>query len=346
MSERTSAPFRCPDCSTEVGPGLLSCPVCRRLVHSDELKRLAGEAARASETGNLSVELAAWRRMLELLPKDARQHEVVREKIDGLGRRVDAGEGPKPERPKWAARAAGLGAVGLFVWKFKAVLAFLATKGKLLLLGLTKAGTFFSMLLSIGVYWQFLGWKFALGLVGSIYIHEMGHVAMLRRYGIRASAPMFVPGLGAFVRMNQYPANPREEARVGLAGPFWGLAAAAASAVAFWATEVPAWGVIAKVGAWINLLNLTPVWQLDGNRGFRSLTRPHRWFCVLALAAAWVATVEMTLLLPLAFAVVRAMSRKAPAERDTVGLVQYVTLVVALSALLLIDVAIPVPGGE
>src|SRR6266581_3932628 len=37
---------------------------------------------------------------------------------------------------------------------------------------------------------------------------------------------MFIPGVGAVVRLKQYPADRREDARVGLAGPIWGLGAA------------------------------------------------------------------------------------------------------------------------
>src|SRR2546430_4861243 len=83
------------------------------------------------------------------------------------------------------------------------------------------------MLLSAGVYWTIWGWKFALGVVLSIYVHEMGHVQALQRYGIKATAPMFIPGVGAVVRLKQYPADRREDARVGLAGPLWGRPAAA-----------------------------------------------------------------------------------------------------------------------
>jgi len=71
-------------------------------------------------------------------------------------------------------------------------------KGKLLLLGLTKSTTLFTMLLSMGVYWTAWGWRFALGLVLSIYVHEMGHVAALQRYGIKATAPMFIPGFAGY----------------------------------------------------------------------------------------------------------------------------------------------------
>src|SRR5207253_1330115 len=104
----------------------------------------------------------------------------------------------------WGKGAAGVGAVGALLAKFKFVLLFVLTKAKLLLLGLTKGGTFLSMLLSAGLYWTIWGWKFAFGLVLSIYIHEMGHVQALQRYGIKATAPMFIPGFGAVTRPQRW----------------------------------------------------------------------------------------------------------------------------------------------
>ena len=59
----------------------------------------------------------------------------------------------------------------------------------------------------------------ALGLVLSIYVHEMGHVIALRRYGFKADAPMFIPGLGAIIRLRQHVVDPRADAQIGLAGP-------------------------------------------------------------------------------------------------------------------------------
>ena len=102
-------------------------------------------------------------------------------------------------------------------------------KLKFLLLGLTKASTFVSMFAFFGVYWSIYGWPLALGLVLSIYIHEMGHVAMLRRLGIAAGAPMFIPGVGALVMLKQHVADPLTDAKIGLAGPVWGLGAALAA---------------------------------------------------------------------------------------------------------------------
>ena len=128
----------------------------------------------------------------------------------------------------WSARTTTgvLGTLALAAWKFKFLAFVVLGKAKLLLLGLTKASTFLSMFAMVGVYWTRFGFWFALGLVLSIYVHEMGHVAALARYGVPASAPLFIPGLGAVIRLKQDFTDPRQDARVGLAGPIWGLGAA------------------------------------------------------------------------------------------------------------------------
>src|SRR4051794_23892251 len=278
---RGAATAVCPGCGAAVPPALNACPSCHRLIHGERLKLLAREAERATDAGELADALAAWRSALELLPPDTRQHRAIRERIAALGREVDASP-PPPTTPAdagagsgagaageqatgWGkAGATGIGALALALWKFKFFALIVLSKAKLLMLGLTKMSTFSSMFLSIGVYALAWGWKFAVGLVLSIYVHEMGHVAALMRYGVRASAPMFVPGLGALVRLKQPLDDPRQEARVALAGPVWGLGAATAAYVAFLATGWAYWGAIAKVGAVINLFNLLPFWQLDG----------------------------------------------------------------------------------
>src|SRR5271157_5500820 len=171
------------------------------------------------------------------------------------------------------------------------------SKGKLLLRGLTKASTFFSMFAMVGVYWTAFGFWFALGLVLSIYIHEMGHVAALTRYGVPASAPLFIPGLGAVIRLRQVFTDPRQDARVALAGPTWGLGAAVCCALVFMATHEKIRAALAQFGAFINLFNLLSIWQIDGGRVFRTLNRPQRWLGATALATAWAITEDGLLLL-------------------------------------------------
>jgi Zn-dependent protease len=151
---------------------------------------------------------------------------------------------------------------------------------------------------------------------------------------------MFVPGLGAMVRMQQYPVDAREDARVGLAGPVWGLGAALVAAAVFYVTDVPIWGAIARVGAWINLFNLLPLWQLDGGRGFRALSKSQRFLVAGLLAILYFWTKEGLLVLLLIVAALRAFGAEQDAPGDRVAFVQFVLLLFALSALLLIHVAL------
>jgi Zn-dependent protease len=94
------------------------------------------------------------------------------------------------------------------------------------------------------------------------------------------------------------------------------------------------------VGAWINLFNLAPIWQLDGGRGFRALSRKQRIWATAAIGAAWFLTTEGILLLLLIAGLIRVVQKDAPAEPDRRALVEYVVLVAALSAL----AATKVPG--
>src|SRR6266481_1091722 len=317
------APSVCTQCGTQIAPALLACPSCRRLVHAEELKRLAAAAEGAEQAGDASAALAAWREALDLLPADATQHQVVSARIAALSRSLDAGPAGAKHGSGLGKGAAGVGALGALLFKFKFALMFVLTKAKLLLFGLTKASTFFSMLLSI-------------------YIHEMGHVQALQRYGIKATAPMFIPGFGAVIRLKQYPANAREDARVGLAGPLWGLGAALAAYMVYRATGIGVWGAIAHFGAWVNLFNLVPVWQLDGARGFRALTRQQRWTAVAVIAAMWLVTSEGLLVLLGIAAAATAGFAHAADEPDHTALAQYAFLVAVLA--LMTWIAVPGTG--
>jgi Zn-dependent protease len=324
----------CAACGTAVAPSRLSCPVCHALTHAEELKRLAAEAESAESEARPGAALVAWRQALGLLPPDSRQAAVVAGRVEALSRRAGTEEGaaPEPERRtlRGAWKGGGLGAV----------LLLLLSKGKLLLLGLTKIGTLASMLAFLGVYWAAFGWQLALGLVVSIYIHEMGHVAELRRLGLPASAPVFIPGLGALVRLKQRPASAREDARIGLAGPLWGLGAAVVAWAVHLAGGGAVWAAIARLGALINLFNLTPFWQLDGGRGFRPLSRGQRLLATGAAGAAVGVTGEKLLWLLVIAGLVQTFTGRSPEEGDTAALGWYVFLVAALSALLMV----PVPG--
>ncbi len=164
----------------------------------------------------------------------------------------------------------------------------LATKGKALLLLLPKLKVFTtsaSMLVSIGAYSLIWGWRFALGFVLLLLVHEMGHVFQLRREGIKASAPMFIPFLGALVAMKELPKDAAAEARVGLAGPVLGSIGALVPLGLYALTGNELFQALAFVGFFLNLFNLLPVLPLDGGRAMAALS-PALWLVGFALLIA------------------------------------------------------------
>ncbi len=161
-----------------------------------------------------------------------------------------------------------------------AALILIATKLKAILLLLPKVKiltTSATMLVSIAAYALIWGWTFALGFVLLLLVHEMGHVIQLRREGIEASAPMFIPFLGAVVAAKSMGDDAAAEARVGLAGPILGSLATLVPLGIWLATGNEFWQALAYVGFFINLFNLLPVLPLDGGRAMAALS-PWVWF--------------------------------------------------------------------
>ena len=342
-------PIVCVHCRTELAPNALACPVCSTLVHSDELKRLAASADVCCRQGELRAARSDWEKALSLLPPQSQQYTVVQGRITGLTRQID-GDGTlrlgalaQGERLRLASltqsnsRPASTSRADTPLW-WRVVLAvgtvalLLGTKLKFLVLGLTKLSTFASMFAFFGVYWSIYGWPLALGIVLSIYIHEMGHVAMLRRLGIAAGAPLFIPGMGAVVMLKQHIGDALVDAKIGLAGPVWGLGAGLAAAGVYLATGAPIWFAIAQITGFLNLFNLTPIWQLDGSRGMHVLSRSERWTVVAAIAVALVLTEQRLLFIVGGVAVWRALQRDTGPGNARV-LATFVALVMALSLL-------------
>jgi Zn-dependent protease len=190
---------------------------------------------------------------------------------------------PERKPPWWRRFGGGLVAALIFAAaKLKAILVLLP-KIKVL----TTSG---SMLVSVAAYSLIWGWKFAVGFVVLLFVHEMGHVIALRREGVQASAPLFIPFLGALVWAKSLGGNALAEARVGLAGPILGTIGAAACLPVAWLTGADMWTALAFTGFLLNLFNLLPVTPLDGGRAMAALA-PWMWFvglgAVVALAFAF-----------------------------------------------------------
>jgi Zn-dependent protease len=170
-----------------------------------------------------------------------------------------------------------LAAIGLFLAK-------LGTKAKLLLVALPKLKLFTtsaSMLVSIVAYQLIFGWLFSIGFVLLLLLHELGHVFQLRREGVKASAPMFIPFLGAVISAKSMGDDAGAEARVGLAGPVLGSIATLVPLGIWLATGSHFWQALAFVGFFLNLFNLLPILPLDGGRAMAALS-PWIWLVGLA----------------------------------------------------------------
>src|SRR5215218_3288578 len=195
---------------------------------------------------------------------------------------------PAPQPPAPAQkRRRGIGGTLLFgllaAAKWGKALLLLLPKAKVL----TTAG---SMLVSVAAYAVIWGWKFAVGFVALLFIHEMGHYIQLRREGVKPSGMVFIPFLGAAVGTRSLGGSALAEARVGLAGPILGSLATAALLPIASVTDGDFWRALAFTGFFLNLFNLLPVVPLDGGRAMAAMA-PWMWFvgfgAIVVLVLLW-----------------------------------------------------------
>jgi Zn-dependent protease len=175
----------------------------------------------------------------------------------------------------------GIVAIGLLLAKLGAKLKFLLIllpKMKIL----TTAGT---MLVSTAAYAWLFGWQFGIGFVLLILVHEMGHAIQLRREGVKAGWPVFIPFLGAYIGMKEMPKDAGAEARVGLAGPILGSIGSLVPLALYAATGNDLFRALAYIGFFLNLFNLLPVLPLDGGRAMAAVS-PIFWAVGVALIVA------------------------------------------------------------
>ena len=263
----------CHDCGAPLALGAVVCPQCHALVHSEELVRITGSAKALEEQGDLVKAREAWLAALPLLPGDSTQAEWIR----GHGYKLEIwAKNAPPPKPKyvWAKRLGPL-----------APIAILLAKSQALLLTLFKLKFLFSLVAFMAIYWQLFGAKFGVGFVLLILVHEMGHYIDIRRRGLPADMPIFLPGLGAYVRWQALGVTRQTRAEVSLAGPLAGLLGAIFCAAMWWYTGSGIWAALARSSAWLNILNLTPVWIFDGGSAANALSRVERVLVLIACLA-------------------------------------------------------------
>ena len=184
---------------------------------------------------------------------------------------------PPPVKKGLLSKLGPIGLLLIFVFGKLKYLGFILQIGKF--------KTFITMLISIWAYAVFWGWPFAVGFVALLFIHEMGHVVALRMMGIKATAPMFIPFMGAFIGMKQLPKNAFDEAVMAYGGPLLGTLGAIGCAGVGFLTDDPFWFALAMTGFLLNLFNLLPISPLDGGR-IIGVISPKLWIVGL-IGAVW-----------------------------------------------------------
>jgi Zn-dependent protease len=242
--------------------GTLACPDCQTLTYSQHLGRIAYEAQQLEQEQKWPEARDRWRSALAWLPPETTQAETLRTHIAQIDTRLQRVE---DQKARWTRRLGPFAPVALFVLKFKSYL-FILLKMKFLL----------SLLAFFAIYWFAFGWKFAAGFTAGLLIHEMGHYLAAKRRGLKVDLPMFVPGMGAYVRWYNTGVSREDLAAIALAGPLFGLTCALAFLAMWFAWHTQIFVVLAYVTAWINVVNLIPVFIFDGAQATYALSRMQR----------------------------------------------------------------------
>src|SRR6202022_3184036 len=160
--------------------------------------------------------------------------------------------------------------------------------GLLIAFKIPAVGTLLSLVVSFGGYALFYGPWFAVALVVMILVHEMGHVVEIRRQGMTATAPIFIPFFGAAIFQRSHPTDALHQAQIGIAGPLAGTAGATIAYVLYGYTHWDGFALAATIGFFLNLFNLIPLGMLDGG-----------W--ILAPVSKWLQVFGMVLLVVAAY---------------------------------------------
>lgn len=195
---------------------------------------------------------------------------------------------PEPRQPR-RDLIGWLGSGALAVW---AVVKY----GLLLAVKIPAMTTLLSAAISVAAWSVIFGWWAAVALVVMIFVHEMGHVVEIRRQGMQATAPIFIPFMGAAIFQRSHPTDALKQAEIGIAGPIAGTIGATAAFALYGATHSQILLLAALIGFYINLFNLIPVWQLDGSW---ILAPVSKWFQVAGYGMIVVAALFLHFVSPL-----------------------------------------------
>jgi Zn-dependent protease len=290
------------------------------LLHATTLEQLSSSARLHEERHEYAEARGDWLKALELLPPDSSQAEW----INGNLKRLEtlAGAASAVDRHAWAKKFGPFAPLIVLLANSKFLLALFKLKFLLSL------GAF------VAFYWALYGVRFGIGFAILILLHEMGHFIEIKRRGLPAEMPVFLPGLGAYVRWTALGVSKQTRAYVSLAGPMAGCLGAVACALIWLKTGDALWLGLASLSAMLNVLNLIPIWVLDGSQAIIALNRNER--IVLSAAAVLMAAYfsQPLFLLVAAGAAYRLFTKDIPQAPSHAATAYYLIVLAALGYLI------------
>ena len=311
---------KCPRCNQELTTGSLVCAACGGLVYSEDLARISQEAQFFEQRGELLRARDLWLSTLPLLPPDSNQKAWIQKHATDLA--SDAARSTPANKNQWAKKLGPFGPIAVLLAKGKTLLALLKLNFLLSLAGF------------IAVYWGLWGAKFGIGFAILVLLHEMGHFIDIKRRGLPAEMPIFLPGLGAYVKWQALGVTQETRAAISLAGPFAGFISAAGCAFVYLKTGNPLWAGLARAGAWLNVMNLIPVWMLDGGQAVAALSKIERIVLLTASLLLWLFMGENVFVLVALGAGWRLFAKDLPAHSSPRTTFYFVAVLAALGFLM------------
>jgi Zn-dependent protease len=312
----------CPKCGQQISADALVCPACHALVHGAQFEQLSAIADRLERKSKFLQAREAWLHALPLVPPDSEHAEWIRRHAAELLAKA-SGPDAQQKKDKWAKWLGPLGPVAVVL-----------AKAKTLLLALAKFKFLLSLVAFVGIYWALWGPKFGVGFAALILIHEMGHFIDVKRRGLPAEMPVFLPGLGAYVKWQALGVSTETRAAVALAGPLAGWIASMLCLALWWKTGDSLWAGLARAGAWLNVINLIPVSILDGGSAAKALGRAERFILLTASLLLWLVLGESVFLLLAAGAAYRVFTKDLPPNPSRRIAAYYLAVVLCLAAVL------------
>jgi Zn-dependent protease len=268
----------CPACSHWIPEGTLACPDCQTLVYSQYLGQVASQAQQLEQQQRWVEARDRWQSALPWLPAETAQAETLRNHIAQIDSRLQAAD---DQKARWKKKLGPFAPAALFLLKAKSAL-FLLFKLKFLL----------SMFAFFGIYWVLYGWKFAVGFTFALLVHEMGHYIAVKRRGLQADLPFFMPGMGAYVRWYGTGVSREDLAAIALAGPMFGLTIGLVYFAVWMLFHSPVFVVLAYFTMWVNFINLFPMLGLDGAQATYALSRMQRGLVAATCIVFFALTVQ------------------------------------------------------